>query len=211
MKTNILRIRFELFGSVLFAVIAYAVSVNMEIGFFEPNWWWMSNNFALTVSGGVFTGFLVALLSEVREYEEKKVEVESQIVYNAREVYKLLGKIHNKAHECLENADIIFEENIFQREEKELDLFVNNLREIESTTRWLLQKDDERKRTSLIKIALINFGFFDQIEMARIKIKMDRIHNEKAEKLRGELEKIKENAIFNMHEIEINLRNFSEN
>ena len=171
----------------------------------------MSNNFALTVSGGVFTGFLVALLSEVREYEEKKVEVESQIVYNAREVYKLLGKIHNKAHECLESADIIFEENIFQREEKELDLFVNNLREIEGTTRWLLQKDDERKRTSLIKIALINFGFFDQIEMARIKIKMDRIHNEKAEKLRGELEKIKENAIFNMHEIEINLRNFSEN
>ena len=98
MKTNILRIRFELFGSVLFAVIVYAVSVNMEIGFFEPNWWWMSNNFALTVSGGVFTGFLVALLSEVREYEEKKIEVESQIVYNAREVYKLLGKIHNKAH-----------------------------------------------------------------------------------------------------------------
>ena len=40
---------------------------------------------------------------------------------------------------------------------------------------------------------------------------MDRIHNEKAEKLRGELEKIKEKAIFNMHEIEINLRNFSEN
>ena len=72
MKTNILRIRFELFGSVLFAVIVYAVSVNMEIGFFEPNWWWMSNNFALTVSGGVFTGFLVALLSEVREYEENE-------------------------------------------------------------------------------------------------------------------------------------------
>ena len=99
MKSNILRIRFELFGSVLFAVIVYAVSVIMEIGFFEPNWWWMSNNFALTVSGGVYTGFLVALLSEVREYEEKKIEVESQIVYNAREVYKLLGKIHNKAHE----------------------------------------------------------------------------------------------------------------
>lgn len=71
MKTYVLRIRFELFGSVLFAVIAYAVSVNMEIGFFTPNWWWMSNNFALTVSGGIFTGFLVALLSEARIWREK--------------------------------------------------------------------------------------------------------------------------------------------
>ena len=93
MKTYVLRIRFELFGSVLFAVIAYAVSVNMEIAFFTPNWWWMSNNFALTVSGGVFTGFLVALLSEVREYEEKKVKMESNIIYDTREIYKLMERI----------------------------------------------------------------------------------------------------------------------
>ena len=128
MKTHVLRIRFELFGSVLFAVIAYAVSVNMEIAFFTPNWWWMSNNFALTVSGGVFTGFLVALLSEVREYGEKKVKMESNIIYDTREIYKLMERIYDKAQKCLETIDLAEEENTFQREEKELNYFVEKLR-----------------------------------------------------------------------------------
>lgn len=209
MKTNILRIRFELFGSGLFAVIAYAVSVNMEICFFTPNWWWMSNNFALTVSGGVFTGFLVALLSEVREYGEKKVKMESNIIYDTREIYKLMERIYDKAQKCLETIDLAEEEHTFQREEKELNYFVEKLRETESSMRWLKKKEDEQKRTSLINIALMNFGFFDGIEMARIKMKIEKMHD--VDKLREEIEKIKENAISNMQEIERNLRNFSEN
>lgn len=209
MKTYVLRIRFELFGSVLFAVIAYAVSVNMEIGFFTPNWWWMSNNFALTVSGGVFTGFLVALLSEVREYEEKKVKMESNIIYDTREIYKLMERIYDKAQKCLKTIDLAEEENVFQREEKELNYFVGKLRETESSMRWLKKKEDEQKRTSLINIALMNFGFFDGIEMARIKMKIEKMYD--VDKLREEIEKIKENAISNMHEIERNLKNFSEN
>lgn len=209
MKTNILRIRFELFGSVLFAVIAYAVSVNMEIGFFTPNWWWMSNNLALTVSSGVFTGFLVALLSEVREYEEKKVKMESNIIYDIREIYKLMERIYDKAQKSLKTIDLAEEENVFQREEKELNYFVGKLRETESSMRWLKKKEDEQKRTSLINIALMNFGFFDGIEMARIKMKIEKMHD--VDKLREEIEKIKENAISNMQEIERNLRNFSEN
>ena len=209
MKTHVLRIRFELFGSVLFAVIAYAVSVNMEIAFFTPNWWWMSNNFALTVSGGVFTGFLVALLSEVREYEEKKVKMESNIIYDTREIYKLMERIYDKAQKCLKTIDLAEEENVFQREEKELNYFVGKLRETESSMRWLKKKEDEQKRTSLIDIALMNFGFFDGIEMARIKMKIEKMHD--VDKLREEIEKIKENAISNMQEIERNLKNFSEN
>lgn len=209
MKTHVLRIRFELFGSVLFAVIAYAVSVNMEIAFFTPNWWWMSNNFALTVSGGVFTGFLVALLSEVREYEEKKVKMESNIIYDTREIYKLMERIYDKAQKCLKTIDLAEEENVFQREEKELNYFVGKLRETESSMQWLKKKEDEQKRTSLINIALMNFGFFDGIEMARIKMKIEKMHD--VDKLREEIEKIKENAISNMQEIERNLRNFSEN
>lgn len=209
MKTHVLRIRFELFGSVLFAVIAYAVSVNMEIAFFTPNWWWMSNNFALTVSGGVFTGFLVALLSEVREYEEKKAKMESNIIYDTREIYKLMERIYDKAQKCLKTIDLAEEENVFQREEKELNYFVGKLRETESSMRWLKKKEDEQKRTSLINIALMNFGFFDGIEMARIKMKIEKIHD--VDELREEIEKIKENATSNMQEIERYLRNFSEN
>ena len=75
--------------------------------------------------------------------------------------------------------------------------------------RWLKKKEDEQKRTSLINIALMNFGFFDGIEMARIKMKIEKMHD--VDKLREEIEKIKENAISNMQEIERNLRNFSEN
>ena len=209
MKTHVLRIRFELFGSVLFAVIAYAVSVNMEIAFFTPNWWWMSNNFALTVSGGVFTGFLVALLSEVREYEEKKAKMESNIIYDTREIYKLMERIYDKAQKCLKTIDLAEEENVFQREEKELNYFVGKLRETESSMRWLKKKEDEQKRTSLINIALMNFGFFDGIEMARIKMKIEKIHD--VDELREEIEKIKENATSNMQEIERYLRNLSEN
>ena len=169
----------------------------------------MSNNFALTVSGGVFTGFLVALLSEVREYEEKKVKMESNIIYDTREIYKLMERIYDKAQKCLKTIDLAEEENVFQREEKELNYFVGKLRETESSMRWLKKKEDEQKRTSLINIALMNFGFFDGIEMARIKMKIEKMYD--VDKLREEIEKIKENAISNMQEIERNLKNFSEN
>ena len=45
--------------------------------------------------------------------------------------------------------------------------------------------------------------------MARIKMKIEKMHD--VDKLREEIEKIKENAISNMQEIERNLKNFSEN
>lgn len=152
MKTYVLRIRFELFGSVLFAVIAYAVSVNMEIGFFTPNWWWMSNNFALTVSGGIFTGFLVALLSEVREYGEKKLEVEDEILYNSKEVYALMGKVYGKIINCLKNPDTIVSDEIFGSEERELKRLTEQIENIKKCARWFTNTENNKKLEYISKL-----------------------------------------------------------
>ena len=152
MKTNILRIRFELFGSVLFAVIAYAVSVNMEIGFFTPNWWWMSNNFALTVSGGVFTGFLVALLNEAREYEEKKLEAEDEILYYSKEIYVLVGEVYCKIIKCLESSDAVILDDEFGSYDKDLKGLTEEIKKIKNHACWFKRNENMKNQEYLMNV-----------------------------------------------------------
>ena len=79
MSTCVKTIRFSAAFSALFAILTYIVSVNIDGGFVQLNSIWISNNFILTVFGGVFTGFFVMLLCEIQRYLENKHEAENMM------------------------------------------------------------------------------------------------------------------------------------
>lgn len=87
MRSNIETIKFTGTFSALLAVITYIVALNMEIGFFQPNWSWMSNNFALAVCSGAFASFLVVLLCELQKYRSNKLTCENYMFFQAMYLY----------------------------------------------------------------------------------------------------------------------------
>lgn len=199
MRTNILRIRFDLLGSVLFAVIAYAVSVNMEIGFFAPNWWWMSNNFALTVSGGIFTGFLVALLCEIREYEEQKQKAERDILFYSVKMYGLLRKIYYKAQSCRERQTEIVSSEMFDEYKKELKDTGEELLKIEKQMQWFHKKQNDERKIYLLQIGLIGAGILESFDvdflLARVKKAVCNEQEINVKDIHSEMEKIEKNTV----------------
>ena len=90
MRSNIETIKFTGLFCLALAVLTYFVTLNIEIGFFQPNWSWMSNNFALTVCGGAFASFLVVMLCEVQKYRSNKLSCENFLYIRAMYLYSAL-------------------------------------------------------------------------------------------------------------------------
>lgn len=87
MRSNIETIKFTGTFCLVLAVLTYIVTLNIEMGFFQPNWSWMSNNFALTVCGGAFASFLVVMLCEVQKYRSNKLTCENFLYIQAMYLY----------------------------------------------------------------------------------------------------------------------------
>ena len=101
MYTCVKTIRFSAIFSVLFAILTYIVSVNIESGFIQLYSIWMSNNFALTVAGGVFTGFFVMLLCEVQKYFENKRKAEDDMFAHIVTLYYQMYTIYRNIQDYL--------------------------------------------------------------------------------------------------------------
>ena len=112
MRSNIETIKFTGTFSFLFAVLAYIVTLNNEIGFFQPNWWWMSNSFALTVCGGAFTSFLVVLLCEVQKYKSNKQSCENYLYTQTEYLYCMLYLISRNVDEYMANQSMPVTDNL---------------------------------------------------------------------------------------------------
>ena len=90
MRSNIETIKFTGRVCIALAVLTYIVTLNIDIGFFQPNLPWMSNNFALTVCGGAFASFLVVLLCEVQKYRSNKLACENYLYSQSAYLYGAL-------------------------------------------------------------------------------------------------------------------------
>ncbi len=101
MRSNIETIKFTGAFSIVLAVLTYIVTLNIEIGFFQPNWSWMSNNFALTVCGGIFASFLVVLLCEVQKYRSNKLYCENFLFIQAKYLYGALYVMYRNIDEYI--------------------------------------------------------------------------------------------------------------
>jgi len=90
MRVSVKVIKFTVFMSILFLVLTYFTTVNIETHIFEFNTIWFSNNLALTIFGGAFTSMLVVLICEAQKYITTKASVEEYIFYHALYLYQSL-------------------------------------------------------------------------------------------------------------------------
>ena len=65
--------------SIVFLILTYAVTVNAEAHFVVLDSVWISNNFLITLFGGIFASMLVVLLCEIQKYLSSKSRTEQYL------------------------------------------------------------------------------------------------------------------------------------
>ena len=91
METSVKIIKFTTIMSGIFMILTYGVSLNIAHLWFDIEW--LSNNFLLTIFGGIFASMLVVLICEVHKYLLLKREAENQIFYYAGTIFGNLKTI----------------------------------------------------------------------------------------------------------------------
>ena len=112
MNSNKKTIAFTGILSFIAAMLTYVVCLNMDIKFFMPNWPWLSNNFVLTLCGGVFASLLVVMLCELQKYIENKANCEQYIFYKLLYLYLVLFKIQKNIEDYLSMPEKAIPENL---------------------------------------------------------------------------------------------------
>ena len=112
MRGSIETIKFTFILSLLFGIITYLVTVNIETNFFILNTIWISNNFVLTVCGGIVASFLVVLLSEIQKYLSTKSSSESYLFYHAVYLYSALFLMQQNILDYAKNSNKAIPENV---------------------------------------------------------------------------------------------------
>lgn len=105
MRDSIKIIKFTAVMSILFLALTYFVTVNIETHIIAPNTVWLSNNFALTIFGGIFASMLVVLICEVQKYRITRVSVENDMFWHASYLYWLMFLMQQNIHDYLENTE----------------------------------------------------------------------------------------------------------
>lgn len=103
MNGNIKTIKFTATLSIVFLMLTYIITLNMELAFFAPNWPWLSNNFALSVCGGIFTSTFVVMLCEVQKYLNNKSSCENFLFYQTMYLYIQFYFMQKVTGEFIEN------------------------------------------------------------------------------------------------------------
>lgn len=107
MRSNIETIKFTGTCSALLVAITYIVALNIENRFFQPNWIWISNNFALTVCGGAFASFLVVLLCELQKYRSNKITCENYMFFQAVYLYTALTSMRSTIRKLTQDNAVV--------------------------------------------------------------------------------------------------------
>lgn len=99
--------------SLVFLVLTYLVSVNIESDFIKFHTVWLSNTFLLTLFGGIFASMLVVVLCEIQKYMSAKANIEQFLFYQGLYLYQALQQMHVIALDYLEHKDWRISENLF--------------------------------------------------------------------------------------------------
>ena len=134
MSGNIKIIKFTVVLSCIFALLTYIVSLNMELLFFAPNWTWMSNNFALTVSGGIFASTLVVMLCEIQKYLSNKANCELYLFYQTLYLYTALLQAQKGIEEYVKNPAKPIPENLLSQSVYRTQCQINAVQNTDYTT-----------------------------------------------------------------------------
>lgn len=99
--------------SLIFLILTYIVSVNIDSSFIAVNTVWLSNNFLITLFGGVFASMLVVGLCEVQKYLSAKSNTEQYIFFQGMYLYQALEQMRVIATDYLEHQELQITENLF--------------------------------------------------------------------------------------------------
>jgi len=113
MSTSIKVIKFTSILSIIFLVITYLITVNIESRFISLNAIWISNNFLLTVFGGVFASTLVVLFCEINKYLIDKKNTENQLFFQTLYLYQSLFLMQHNILDFHSRPDTQIPENVF--------------------------------------------------------------------------------------------------
>lgn len=94
MKTSIKTIKFLVLLSVLFLLLTYCISLNVENKWIILNSPWLSNNFAFAVAGGTFASLVVILACELQKFSIMKRQAEDFIYGQLITLYSQIIIIH---------------------------------------------------------------------------------------------------------------------
>lgn len=92
---------------IVFMGIAYAISVNMEIGIWSINSNYISNNFLFTCFSGAFASILVLLATEIYRFRQNRNNFEQFLFSQLSYLYGQLQIAHNNIIKLLNKPEPI--------------------------------------------------------------------------------------------------------
>lgn len=134
MRGNIETIKFTAKLSAFFALLTYIVTLNIELAFFTPLWPWISNNFVLTVCGGVFASTLVVLFCEIQKYLENKANCEQYLFYQTMYLYSIVFQMQKNVEEYITSKTESIPEELLDNSLHMAQYQVNAIRSIDYVT-----------------------------------------------------------------------------
>lgn len=176
MSGNIKTIMFTAKLSVIFALFSYIVDRNMELGFFVPNWSWMSNNFALIVCGGVFASTLVVMFCELQKYWSNKFNCEQYLFYQTMYLYIALFVMQRNVEEYIETKTEPVPESLLESSVQKIQCQVNAIQSVDYTIfsaknkLMIARRDFSEENLAKINVVLQYHNFLKSA-ILRIRIK----------------------------------------
>lgn len=113
--------------SILFLILTYAVSVNSEAHFVVANTRWVSNNFLITLFGGVFASMLVVVLCEIQKYRSTKENTEQFLFYQGLYLYQALMQMGTIIQDYRNHCEWQLPENLFDESVRMIQSEINAL------------------------------------------------------------------------------------
>ena len=179
MSTSIKVIRLTCILSIIFFVITYLITVNIESGLIQLNTIWITNNFLLTIFGGTFASTLVVLLCEINKYLIDKKNTENQLFYQTMYLYHALFLMQHNILDFQSHPDEQIPENIFDDTTQMIKSQVYCLRIIDYAC---FKKDNaiEQRHTIFKEDTFIKFSSIENgANLIHCAILEERIENHK--------------------------------
>ena len=177
MNTSVKVIRFTSILSIILLVITYFITVNIESGFIQLNTIWISNNFLLTVFGGVLASTLVVLFCEISKYLINKKNTENQLFYQTMYLYQALFLMLHNILDYQSHPEKQIPENIFDITTQMIKSQVSFLQGIDYScfkkNNLIEQKHLLFKKETFYKFSTIEIG----MNLIRCAILEERINN----------------------------------
>ena len=182
MKEKVQNVKLNAVLCIAFTVITYLITLNMQNGFFHPNWWWISNDFALTVSGGIATGFVAGLAYAIQEYRNSKSETGAKLFFTAGWLYSTFSHMDKNIMETLENPQQPAIGNLFETYVSEGNQATEIIKKVEYQTlskNKLETKLEKFKMKECVKVEEILRQAYFYYDIALKSTEMDDLKNKK--------------------------------